>query len=138
MNSVFWLAFFLQYEYKNCTQTFYDCNVWTYRYTKKWVFLNCDKTYLTYFFVHFLSAGEIPNSIQYRIFINNWRGNKSTRRTQSLGTVNVWIVQPILFLSKITVKSSIENSEGSFLLNTIFIGWKFKPIYRPVKIFVIF
>lgn len=50
---------------------------------------NCDKIDITYSFVHFVPTGEIPNSMQYRIFINNWRGNKCTRRTQSLGTVNV-------------------------------------------------
>ncbi|XP_063438448.1 FYVE and coiled-coil domain-containing protein 1-like [Mytilus trossulus] len=28
--------------------------------------------------------GELPSCSQYRIFINNWRGNKTKRRTQSL------------------------------------------------------
>ncbi|OPL20944.1 hypothetical protein AM593_07156, partial [Mytilus galloprovincialis] len=33
---------------------------------------------------YFVQKGEIPNCLQYRIFINNWRGNKTKRRTQSL------------------------------------------------------
>lgn len=56
---------------------------------KLFLLLNRDKIDITYLYLHFFPSGEIPNSIQYRIFINNWRGNKSTRRTQSLGTVKV-------------------------------------------------
>ncbi|CAG2216659.1 unnamed protein product [Mytilus edulis] len=33
---------------------------------------------------YFVQKGELPNCSQYRIFINNWRGNKTKRRTQSL------------------------------------------------------
>ncbi|XP_063438348.1 major antigen-like [Mytilus trossulus] len=33
---------------------------------------------------YFVQKGEIPTCLQYRIFINNWRGNKTKRRTQSL------------------------------------------------------
>ncbi|XP_076089850.1 uncharacterized protein LOC143061406 [Mytilus galloprovincialis] len=33
---------------------------------------------------YYIQKGELPNCSQYRIFINNWRGNKTKRRTQSL------------------------------------------------------
>ncbi|XP_071158074.1 golgin subfamily A member 6-like protein 22 [Mytilus edulis] len=33
---------------------------------------------------YFVQKGRLPNCSQYRIFINNWRGNKTKRRTQSL------------------------------------------------------
>ncbi|CAC5424630.1 unnamed protein product [Mytilus coruscus] len=37
---------------------------------------------------YILQKRELPNSVQYRIFINNWRGNKTKRRTQSIAFAN--------------------------------------------------
>ncbi|CAC5387768.1 unnamed protein product [Mytilus coruscus] len=39
------------------------------------------------------NGGQVPTTLQYRIFINNWRGNKTKRRTQSLDEMKMALEQ---------------------------------------------